>query len=186
MNKAMFLDRDGTIVKDTGYLHKLSDLKFIPGSVSALKKLSRSEYKIIIMTNQAGIGRGYYTLEQYKKFTSQLLRIFAGKGIRIDAVYHCPHHPVHGMGIYKKRCSCRKPEIGNIKKAQKRFNLVLKSSWFIGDTTADIKAGKDAGCSTILLKTGYAGKDGNFRIKPDYVRNNLSEAIKMILKDEAR
>ncbi len=172
-NKAIFLDRDGTINKDSGYVSEVKDFKFLLGALEALKILSKSDYKIIIITSQSGIGRGYYTHGDFFKVTDYMLNEFKKEKIRIDAIYFCHHAP-------EQECKCRKPETGLIKQAEKRFNINLKKSYVIGDKTSDIKLGKNAGCKTILLQTGKAGKDKKFIVKPDFVAKNLLDAVKNI------
>ena len=184
MNKAVFLDRDGVICKDTNYLYKIKDFEFIGKAIDALKLLSKTDYKIIIITNQAGIAHGFYSEEDFHKLNSWMINNLKDKGIKIDKVYYCPHHPNAKVAKYKLDCDCRKPNTGMLKKAEKEFNINLKKSFFVGDKTSDIKTGKNAGCKTILIKTGYAGKDKKYNITPDFTVKNLYEAVKLILKDE--
>ncbi|MBN1645274.1 HAD family hydrolase [Candidatus Woesearchaeota archaeon] len=192
MNKAIFLDRDGTINVDDkeiflprlnkkvkGYIHKIEDWEFIPKALEALIKLSESEYKLIIITNQSGIGRGYYTEEDLKKLH---LHVLSYNHVRIDGVYFCPHHPEKARGVYKKFCDCRKPGIGLIKKAAQEHNIDLTKSYMIGDKTTDIECGRRAGCKTILVETGNAGTDGTYNAAPDFTATNLHMAAEMILK----
>ena len=133
MNKAIFLDRDGVINEEVGFLHQKENIKFYPQAIDALKILSRSAYKIIIITNQAGIGRGLYTEEEYRIFEGEYIDELAkfAKEIRIDKIYHCPHHPAEGIGEYKVDCECRKPKPGMLFQAQKDFNLNLGESYLI-------------------------------------------------------
>lgn len=181
MRNAVFIDRDGVIIEDRDYAYRSEDLAFIPGAIEALRALSRSSYKIIIITNQSGIGRGYFTESDYHAFTETLLERLSAYGARVDGVYFCPHHPAQGIGSYGILCSCRKPKTGMITKASHEHGIRLKGSWLIGDKTSDIKAGIDAGCKTILVKTGYAGQDLQFRLKADLIANDLSEAARTIL-----
>lgn len=191
MNKAIFLDRDGVINEDTGHLHKISDLKFYKDVIGSLVKLSKSSFKIIIITNQAGIGKGYYTEDEYKEFERKYLEKLQkdsdGK-IRIDGVYYCPHHPELGVGKYKIECNCRKPSHGMLLKAAKEHKIDLAKSFMIGDKYSDISAGRKAGCKTILVKTGDKSgniiKDDNeINVKPNYVFQDINNAIDFILKD---
>lgn len=174
MNKAVFLDRDGTINIDYGYVRKIANFEFIPGVFDALKELAKTGFKIIIITDQSGIGRGYYTEEDYKNLTKYMVKEFEKSSIKIDGIYYCPHSP-------ESSCSCRKPEIGMIKKAKEDFNIDLKKSYFIGDRTSDIQCGHNAGCKTILVKTGNAGEDGRYSMRPDFVADDLYEAVNLIL-----
>ena len=170
--RAVFLDRDGTINHDKkGYMHKKEDFKLIPGAHEALKKLSASDYKIIIVTNQGGIGKGYYTLREMHALHDWMLKDFAKKGIRIDEVYFCPHHP-------DDNCGCRKPMPGMLLKAAKKFGLNLSQSWMIGDKESDIGAGREANTKTIKLP-GPVSKQ--HKTKPDYYAKNLLEAVNIVL-----
>jgi len=186
MNKAIFIDRDGVICKDTNYLHRIQDFKFIDKAVDALKLLSKTDYKIIIVTNQAGIAHGFYSEEDFHKLNSWMINNLKNKGIRVDKVYYCPHHPDAKVAKYKIDCNCRKPNIVMLKKAEKELNIDLKNSFLVGDKTSDIKTGENAGCKTILVKTGYAGKDKKYNITPDFTVKNLYEAFKLILKGKTR
>lgn len=144
-NKAIFIDRDGTINEDYGYTYLIEKFRFLPRAIEGLKILSTVGYKMIIITNQSGIGRGYYTAEQYHTLTDYILKELAKYHIRIDRVYYCPHHP-------DEKCTCRKPEIGMLQQAQQDFNLNLKECIMIGDRDPDIEAGKRAGCTTIMVR----------------------------------
>ncbi|MBD3259013.1 D-glycero-beta-D-manno-heptose 1,7-bisphosphate 7-phosphatase [Candidatus Woesearchaeota archaeon] len=181
MNKAVFLDRDGTINVDTGYLHKKKDFELIPGVIEALAELSKTDFKIIIITSQSGIGRGYFTEEDYYNLTEYMLSLMREKGIKIDGMYFCPHHPEKAVGKYKIVCDCRKPKIGMIECAAAEHDIDLSQSYVIGDKTADIEMGRRAGCKSILVKTGKAGEDDEFDIAPYYVGKTLKEAIEKIL-----
>jgi D-glycero-D-manno-heptose 1,7-bisphosphate phosphatase len=175
-NRAVFLDRDGTINEDFGFVHEVERFKFIPGSIEGLQLISRKGYKVIVVTNQSGIGRGYYTEEDFRRVKEYMLEELAKHYITIDHIYYCPHNP-------KDKCECRKPKVKFIKEAEKRFNLDLQKCYVVGDKTADIKMGENAGCKTILVRTGEAGKDGKFKIKADFTVGNLREAAD-IMEDE--
>ena len=165
MKKAIFFDRDGVIVRDdVGHVHKVADFKLETNAVEGLKKLSSLDVKLIIITNQSGIAKQLFTESDYYLFNNHLLEQLRKEGIEITAVYHCPHHP-EGKGEYKQECDCRKPGIKMIQDAVKEYDLDISNSWFIGDKTSDILAGKNAGCKTVLVKTGYSGKDNLFKVK---------------------
>lgn len=178
MSKAIFLDRDGVINEDPGYVHKIKDLKFYPGIFKALNLLKK-EFIFIIITNQSGIGRGYYTEDDFHKFNSKVVNELKKQKIEIKKTYYCPHHP-------DEKCSCRKPNISSIKQAEKEFNIGLKSSWVIGDHPHDIEMGKNAGCSSIYLLTGHGVKHlGEARkLNPDYIAAEMSQAAGYILFDK--
>jgi D,D-heptose 1,7-bisphosphate phosphatase len=181
MNKAIFLDRDGTINKDSGYTFKIEDLVFLPNVISGLKELSKLNYKLIIITNQSGIGRGYYAEEDYDQFRDEMHKRLKNSRVDIDAEYFCPHHPTEGLGKYKIHCNCRKPKSGMLEKAAEDFNLDLGKCWFIGDRTNDIKCGNKTGCKTIQVLTGY---EKIKIIEADYMVKDLLESAKIIINDE--
>jgi len=184
--KVLFLDRDGVINKDLKYVCKKEDFYFKYGIFKLLKKASEQNYKIIIITNQAGIGRGFYSEDEFWLLMDWVLSKFLQKGISIEKVYFCPHHPESGFKgeviELKIDCECRKPNTGMIKKAVKDLNIDLQKSYLIGDTTSDIKTGEKMGLKTILVKTGYSGRDEKYIVNPNYHCDNLLEGVKKILK----
>ena len=151
MNKAIFLDRDGTINVDRGYTYKIEDLKFKKNAIEGLKLMSGLDYRLIIISNQSGIGRRYFTEEKLKKFMDHMLSMLGKNKVKVDKYYFCPHKP-------DDKCSCRKPKTKLVKQAELDFNLNLKESFFIGDKSIDIETGKKTGCKTILVKIGHDGK----------------------------
>ncbi len=169
MEKAIILDRDGVINKDTRYTHKIEDFELLDGVVEGLKKLQKQGYKLVIITNQAGIGRGHYTEEDFYNFNNYLIKKLKEKGIRIEKTYFCPHLP-------EENCDCRKPNPGMIKKAEKDFDLDLSKCWLIGDKLSDIKAGENAGCKSLLIDSEYV--KGEKRKKFE----NLNSAADYIIK----
>ena len=147
MNKAIFLDRDGIINKDKSYVHKIEDFEFCDGIFQTLKHYISLNYLLIIVTNQSGIGRGYYSEDDFNKLTTWMNEKFTCKDINIQKVYHCPHTP-------DANCDCRKPATGMFKEAQKEFDIDMKNSWMIGDKPSDIQAGINAGIlNTIFINT---------------------------------
>lgn len=170
-DKFIFLDRDGTIIEDEGYVHKIKDLKFLPNAVSGLQKLQKLGYKFIIISNQAGIARGLYSLKDAEKFNTELVSQLVGHGIKIEKTYICPHHPE-----FTGKCSCRKPEPGLAKLAAKEFDINLKKSIFIGDTDSDIRLGKNCKGRTILIKNSRYLTS----IIPDFEVFNLEEVAKIL------
>ncbi len=185
MNRAVFLDRDGVLNEDPGFLHRLDELVFFPGVVDALTKLSQTDYKIIIVTNQAGIGRGIFTEKEYVQFEKAYLKRLSqlsSNQIRIDKVYFCPHHPEKGLGIYKRPCTCRKPNPGMLLTARDEFDLDLSQCFMVGDKRSDIQAGKSVDCKTILVKTGCGGQGGSGCIvKPNFEVKDLSGAVDLVV-----
>ena len=173
--KAVFLDRDGTInINQPEYTHKISQFKFAPGAISGLQKLSKTDYKIIIVTNQSGIGKGYFKEKDLEKLHKWMLEELEKKGVRIDKIYYCPHHP-------NDNCLCRKPGIAMLLKAVKDFNINLSKSWVIGDDEKDIIMGREANVKTIKIGNKMPKE---IKLEPNYYVKNILEAIKIIKKNE--
>lgn len=182
--KAIFLDRDGTINVYKGFINNHKDIELLPTVVDAIKKINDSGYLAIIISNQPVIARGEASKEDVDECFKKIETLLGEKGAYIDGVYYCPHHPHSGfIGEVKElkiNCECRKPKIGLIEKAQKDFNLDLNSCYMIGDTNVDIETGKNAGIKTILVKTG---KIEDITTKSDYIANDLLEAVNFVLGD---
>lgn len=182
MKKAVFLDRDGTINKEVDNLKDISQLRLLPNVAQAIRKFSQNHFLVIMITNQPVVARGWITEKQLEKIHLVLMARLGKKGARIDAIYYCPHHPNANLKKYKKNCPDRKPNIGLINKAAKDFNISLKDSFLIGDSTTDIKTANNADIKNILVKTGYAGKDKKFDVSADYTAKDLLEAVSIICK----
>ena len=184
MNKAVFLDRDGVIIQEPPhYIYKLDQLKIIPKSADAIKLLNLNDYKVIVVSNQAGVAYGYYLEKDVVSFNQSMREELMLRGAHIDAIYYCPHHPKAKVRKYRLDCDCRKPKPGMLKKAEKELGIDLKSSYMIGDKKSDIEAGKSVGCKTILVLTGYGMKElERYNTRYDSsVANNLYDAVKKII-----
>ena len=182
MNKAVFLDKDGTIIEDVGYIQSPSQIKFIDGSIEAIKKLNQAGYKVVIISNQSGIARGMVTENAIHHVDKTLHKHILNGGAHLDGIYFCPHHPEHGLHPYKKSCECRKPHPGLIKKAEHDLKIDLSMSFMIGDKATDIEAGQKAGVKTVLVLTGRGPEEkSKIKEKPDHIANKLSDAIDWIL-----
>ncbi|MDI3547539.1 MAG: D-glycero-D-manno-heptose 1,7-bisphosphate phosphatase [Halanaerobiales bacterium] len=144
MNRAVFLDRDGTINVDKGYLYKKKEFEFIPGAIEAIKMLNDNDYLVIVITNQSGVARGYYSEPDVINLHNFINRELNKYHAYVDKFYYCPHHQ-EGIGRYKRKCKCRKPDIGMIEQAVKEFNIDKSQSYMIGNEDSDIKAGINAG-----------------------------------------
>jgi D-glycero-D-manno-heptose 1,7-bisphosphate phosphatase len=177
VNKALFLDRDGIINVDHGYVFKQAEFEFAPGIFELCSYAQTSGYQLIVITNQAGIARGYYTEEDFEKLTKWMIAEFNKQGIIITDVFYCPHHPTKGKGDYLQACGCRKPKPGMIFAAKKKHRLDLKQSIFIGDKVSDMKAAEAAGIHNRILVDGKYSDDG--AIKAHRVKGNLA-ALKYI------
>ena len=167
---AVFLDRDGTIMRDVDYCGDPNDVDLLPGVPQALRQLKSSGYKLIVITNQSGIGRRLFSEQQYRTVEAELEQRI-GEGV-IDATYFCPHLPKDG-------CKCRKPSPEMILNAARDHDVDLGRSFFIGDKMSDIECGRNAGVKTILVRTGY-GRDANGQVA-DFVAQDLSAAAKLIV-----
>lgn len=191
-NRAVFLDRDGVICEDVIYMKNPSQFQLIPGAGSAIGLLNDIGLRVVVVSNQSGVARGYLTEEDVQKVNQKMINEL-GERCSIDAIYYCPHHPEMGGKAYKKDCDCRKPNPGMLKFAAQDLNLDLERSFMIGDKMDDVLAGYCVGCETILVLTGK-GRDelesyttpnkkySKNRIKPDNIASDLSEAVLIILK----
>lgn len=150
-SKAIFLDRDGTINVEKDYLFRIDDFEFLPGVIEALKLLQDAGYLLIIITNQSGIARGYYTEDDYHILNDWLLETLRSQGVRISGVYYCPHHPEALVPAYRKNCTCRKPRLGLYEKAIADFNIDLASSFTIGDKIRDCAICNSTDCRGYLI-----------------------------------
>lgn len=155
-NKALFLDRDGVINVEKNYVYKIEDFEFMDGIFEVMRSYQEQGYLLIVITNQAGIGRGYYTEEDFNMLNEWMLKRLADEGIHITKVYHCPYHPEYGIREYKKDSFDRKPNPGMILRAAKEFEIDLDASILVGDKESDIQAGKRAGVKmNVLLESTY-------------------------------
>jgi len=178
MNRAILLDRDGTLIHERNYLSDPAGVELERGVVPALQRLHKAGYLLIIVTNQSGIGRGLYTEADFRAVQNELSRLLAEHDIPIAGDYHCPHHPTGARGEYLRECDCRKPAPGMVLSALADFDLDPAQSFMVGDTLNDVAAGQRAGLRGILLRTGYgAGQAGEAGvIVPDHVADDLLHA----------
>ena len=169
MLKAAFIDRDGVINKDKHYLYKISEFEFTDHCIDALRNIIDAGYRIIIVTNQSGIGRGYYSEADYHQLTNWYLNELKMQQIEITAVFFCPHHPHAPLVRYRKQCDCRKPRPGMILDAARQYNVDLSKSVMIGDKITDIQAGQAAGVkNTILVGNEECLLDTSLQETPRY------------------
>lgn len=156
--KTVFLDRDGTMNTEVNYLHRPEDLELIPGVPQAVRQLNEAGFRVVVVTNQAGVARGYYGEEDVKHLHQYLNGQLETEGAHVDAFYYCPHHPEHGIGQYKKECSCRKPGIGMFTAADRDCPVDRERSFMVGDKLIDTEAGRRFGVRSILVGTGYGAE----------------------------
>lgn len=180
MKRAVFLDRDGTINIEKEYLYRAADFEFIPGAAEAIRLLNHAGILVVVVTNQSGVARGYYTEDDVENLHRHIDRELAHSGAHVDVWLYCPHHPT-GRGSYALPCNCRKPLPGMLQEAAARYDIDLEGSTMIGDKRADIEAGIAAGCRTVLVRTGY-GKDEEQYVAPrTTVCDDLLSAVKSLL-----
>jgi D-glycero-D-manno-heptose 1,7-bisphosphate phosphatase len=178
--RAVFIDRDGTINEDKGYVYRIEDFSFIPGTFEALRRLNQGKIQIYIVTNQSGIGMGAYTERDFEILTDHMMGEFKKQGIEVEDVLYCPHHPDGTVARYRKYCACRKPETGMLVQVLRRKKFQKKNLAMIGDKNSDIEAGRRLGIRTYLVETGFG-----LREKPttaaDEIARDLNEAVDKLL-----
>lgn len=192
MEQVIFLDRDGTLNEEVHYLHRKEELKILEGVPEAIRRFREAGYKIVVVTNQAGVARGYFPESDVRELHQYMNECLSSLGAGIDYFFYCPHHPVYGQGIFKKECRCRKPDIGMFEMAEQYFQIDKSRSWMIGDKKSDVEAGKNYGIRTVLVGTGYGAKvheemkaDWEERSLPyDFYAETLIDAACKILEGE--
>lgn len=168
---AIFLDRDGTIVEEIGYLHEPDKTKLIPGVAAAIRSFRAAGYYIILVTNQPGIGFGYFTRSDFFAVNARMLRLLSAEGAAVDKIYFCPHNEAEG-------CSCRKPRTGLFERACSELPIIKERSWMVGDMTGDVQAAKNFGIKGALVLSGKAGSDARYHVEPDKRLSTLEELLK--------
>ena len=189
MRPAVFLDRDGTIIEERGYLDRLDLLELYSFTADAIRLLNRAGYATVVVTNQGGIGRGIIDEPFLQLVHSALDARLAAGHARIDRYYHCPHHPDAIVPELRQKCGCRKPAAGMIEQACRELSLDPKRSVMIGDRRLDVVAGSTAGTRTILVRTGHGAHEEAMppgHARPDAILNNLMEAVGWILRTSSR
>jgi len=184
---AIFLDRDGTINQEVNHLSNQEQFELIDGVDKAICQINAAGILAVVVTNQPVIARGELKESELKVIHNKMDTLLGRQGAYLDRLYYCPHHTDSGfegeIEALKFDCDCRKPKIGLFIQAKKDLNIVLEKSWVIGDSTRDIFAAQNAGMKSILVRTGHAGKDSSYEVTPDFVAKDLSEAVKLILKE---
>ena len=186
---AVFLDRDGTIIEDVGYLRDVSQIDLLPWSAAAIARLNAAGFAVVVVTNQSGVGRGYFDEAHVGATHSALDAMLAAEGARIDAYYYCPHYPESADARYGVVCDCRKPAPGLLRRAAQELDLDLTQSWMVGDWWRDVQAGAGAGARTILIRTGRSTEhrpEPPERPRADAILNDLMEAAEWILRRSSR
>ena len=185
--RAIFLDRDGTMNVSKGFISKADDLELIPGTIDAIKAINKSGALAIVITNQPVIARGECSFEELHNIHNKLKTLLGEKGAFVDDIFYCPHHPDKGfegeVPELKFDCECRKPKTGMIEEAVKKYNIDLSKSYMVGDSTMDLETARNAGIKSVLVNTGFAGNDGKYDRSCDIEADNLLDAVDKIIKD---
>jgi D-glycero-D-manno-heptose 1,7-bisphosphate phosphatase len=186
MNKAIFLDKDGTLIKDVPYNIRPEAIEFYPDTIDVLRSFKNAGFKLIVVSNQAGVALGYFEEEALSELSKAINRLLGKYKIQIDDFYYCPHHPEGKIKKYSKKCQCRKPEPGLFYKACNDHGINVEDSWMIGDILNDMEAGNSAGCRTVMVDVGNETEWVlNEKRRPDYIVKSLKEAKDMILFAES-
>ena len=188
MRAAVFLDRDGTIIEDVGYLDALERLAFFPWAVDAVRALNRSGLAVVVITNQSGVARGYFDEAFVQETHRRMSERFAAGGARIDGYYYCPHHPDGSVPAYRSRCACRKPGRGLIDRAAADLGLDLARSFVVGDKWGDVQLGRAIGARAILVRTGSGAAEERRPVDgvaADTIADNLAAAASWVLQSAA-
>ncbi len=186
---AVFLDRDGTITPERRDLRGAGEvrrLRLLPGAAEAIRQLNEAGFTVVVISNQSGVARGYFSEAQVQAVNAELMRRLVKKGARIEACYYCPHHPEGKVEQYRKRCRCRKPAAGLFTRAVRELNLAPKKSFVIGDNTRDLAAGRKVGCRGVLVLTGLGKSMEKTAEKiAEYIAPNIAAAVEWILQSKS-
>lgn len=186
-DKAIFLDRDGTLIEDPGYLNDPEQVKLLEGVAEALAELRTMGYKLIVVSNQSAVARGLVTEKVLDEIHNRLNQLLAARQVHLDRIYYCPYHPDGVIGKYRKDSDLRKPNPGMLLTAADEMGIDLSDSWLIGNSTSDIEAGLRAGCKTILINRSLDYKQSKpNQPSPDYKGVNMKEAVNIIKKHHRR
>jgi D-glycero-D-manno-heptose 1,7-bisphosphate phosphatase len=188
---AVFIDRDGTLTEEVGYVNHPSRLRLLPRSAEAVRRLNDAGIPAVVVTNQAGIARGYFTESVMDAVNAELTTQLAGSDAHVDGLYVCPHHPTEGEPPYRQRCECRKPKPGLLLRAAAEMDLDLTRSVMVGDKPSDLEVAPVVGARAVLVLTGYGRGEweyqrDRFRVPPDYVATDLLDAVEWTLNEPAR
>lgn len=184
---AVFIDRDGTLTEEVGYVNHPSRLRLLPRSAEAIRRLNRAGVAAVVVTNQAGLARGYFTEHVLEAVGADLLAQLAGAGARLDGIYVCPHHPTEGAAPYRVLCECRKPKPGLLVRAADELQLDLTRSVMVGDKASDLAVAPKVGARSVLVLTGYGRGEWEYRrdqldVTPDHVADDLLDAVDWALE----
>jgi D-glycero-D-manno-heptose 1,7-bisphosphate phosphatase len=188
---ALFMDRDGTISEEVGYVNHPARFRLFPYTAAAIKLLNENGWLAIVVTNQAGVARGYFSEDVIIQIHEQVQRDLQNASAKLDAIYYCAHHPSVGEPPYRLDCDCRKPRTGLIDRAAADFQIDLARSWMVGDRYGDVELARNAGLHSAFVLSGYGRGEwefqrGSWQIEPELVADDLLEAVKTIVERDAR
>jgi D-glycero-D-manno-heptose 1,7-bisphosphate phosphatase len=191
MKRAVFIDRDGTVSEEVGYINHASRFNLFPYTAEAIKLLNDNGWLAIVTTNQAGVARGYFSEDLIATVHDRMKSELEAKGAHLDAIYYCAHHPSVGEPPYRFDCDCRKPKPGLISRAARDFDIDLSTSWMVGDRYSDIEVARNAGVNAMFVLSGYGRGEwehqrATWEHQPDLVAENLLEAARLIVDAEAK
>jgi len=189
MRRAVFIDRDGTISEEVGYINHPSRFRVFPYAAAAIKHLNEAGWLAIVVTNQAGVARGYFSEDMIKTVHAEMTKELEHGSARLDAIYYCAHHPSVGEPPYRFDCDCRKPKPGLISRASRDLNIDLAGSWMVGDRYSDVELARNAGVKSMFVLSGYGRGEwehqrSSWIVQPDLVAENLLEAVRVIAVKE--
>jgi D-glycero-D-manno-heptose 1,7-bisphosphate phosphatase len=179
--RAIIMDRDGTVCDEVGYVNHVERIRLLPRSALAIRRANEAGYQTVVVTNQAGVARGYFDESLVDEVHDRVRHLLADEGARLDGIYYCPHHPEVGAPAYRVACGCRKPAPGMLLRARTTWGSTLAASYMIGDSVRDVEAGHRRGCTTVLVRTGYGRGElehqpHRFKVAPAHVADDLLDA----------
>lgn len=182
-HRCVFLDRDGTINKEVSYLHRIEDIEIMKGVAKGIRMLNTHGYMVIVISNQSGVARGFFSTEEVEMINEKINELLLAEDAKITEFYYCPHHPNGIQKKYSVKCNCRKPNIGMIAGAVKKYDIDITASYLIGDKATDMKTARNAGCGDILVLTGYGRETMKELANPPlFTARSLDEAAEWIIK----
>lgn len=188
--RAVFIDRDGTISEEVGYINHVSRFRLFPYAPSAIKHLNENGWLAIVITNQAGVARGYFSEDMIQTVHGAMTKELDSGGAKLDAIYYCAHHPSVGEPPYRFDCHCRKPKPGLISRAANDFDVDLEQSWMVGDRYSDVELARNAGVNSMFVMSGYGRGEwehqrASWTEQPDLVSEDLLEAVRLIVAKDS-
>jgi D-glycero-D-manno-heptose 1,7-bisphosphate phosphatase len=191
LRRAVFLDRDGTVAEEVGYVNHASRIRLLPGSAGAVRRVRDAGFLAVVVTNQAGVARDYFEEFVVHQANRRLVELLQKEGTDLDGIYYCPHHPREGAPPYRQDCQCRKPRPGMLLKAAEDLGIDLPNSYMVGDGLVDVGAARAAGVVPVLVLTGYGRghlehRRSRWTEEPEHIAEDLSAAVQWILERERR